>query len=110
MAAADGIDPLVSLYNQWPWLILAVGIARWLASIAERMVSRYASFIDHTELREVERLGTDKQLAVALASISDELKQHGDKLSDIKDQKTIVQCPYIVAPNNHSNPQPGFEA
>lgn len=92
---ADGIDPLATLYTQWPWMLIVVAIAKWMAAIGEKMASRHVSFVDNVDRREEDRLGTDKQLAVALAAISEELKDHGGKLSVIKDKP--VNCPMAQA-------------
>lgn len=91
MLLADGIDPFAGLYHQWPWLVVAVSIGRWLALRADKVVDRHICYLDSSDRRENERVVTDKQLAVALASISDELKDFGGKLSDIKEAK--FECP-----------------
>lgn len=99
---ADGIDPLATLYQQWPWLIVAAGAAKWLATKIDSALTRHIAFVDATDKRENTRVATDKQLAVALASISDELKDHGNKLSDIKDKP--INCPLAQSQTRQNPP------
>lgn len=98
----DGIDPLGTLYQQWPWLLVAATVAKWIASKADAALTRHVAFVDATDKREGTRVETDKQLAVALASISDELKDHGQKLSDIKAR--AANCPMVTTNPPRANP------
>lgn len=93
MLLADGTVPdlLAPLYSQWPWMVIVIAVSKWLATIGEKVVARHVSFVDEVSNRETSRLDTDKQLAVALSSIAEELRDHGVQLNTIRDKP--LDCP-----------------
>ncbi len=81
---ADMIDPFASLYQNWPWMLIVVGVGRWFAAILERTATRHITFIDALDKRDAEGLTHQATTSIALGAISEKLSESRSKLSGIE--------------------------
>lgn len=93
MLLADAVDPLKGLYEQWPWMIVVIGVARWFATILERVATRHISFVDALDERDKQSLQHEATTTAALVGIDARLDLVPTK-SDVKAAMDSTKCPY----------------